>query len=163
MCVRPFALPMTLQRQGSREQEAGGQRMAHVNQRRHSLIPPAFDSPTPRPLILQATALGGVLILAAWLRWQYILHVQPYPDEFVTLLAVKMILQKGLPLLPSGLFYDHGLLFSYAGGLASALFGFSREVVRATSLVFHQAASRPDQAAGCALDGRESAYTRCRA
>jgi 4-amino-4-deoxy-L-arabinose transferase-like glycosyltransferase len=114
--------------------------MAHLNQRRPSPIPSffdsRFDSRISRPLIFQAVALGVVLILAAWLRWYYILHVQPYPDEFVTLLAVKMILQKGLPLLPSGLFYDHGLLFSYAGGLASALFGFSREAVRATSLVF---------------------------
>ncbi len=110
--------------------------MAHLNQRKLPLISSSFDSPIPYSLILQAVALGVVLILAAWLRWYYILHVQPYPDEFVTLLAVKMILQKGLPLLPSGLFYDHGLLFSYAGGLASALFGFSREAVRATSLVF---------------------------
>jgi 4-amino-4-deoxy-L-arabinose transferase-like glycosyltransferase len=110
--------------------------MAHLNQRRHSLIPSSSDSPISYSLILQALALGVMLILAAWLRGYYILHVQPYPDEFVTLLAVKMILQKGLPLLPSGLFYDHGLLFSYAGGLASALFGFSRETVRATSLVF---------------------------
>ena len=132
----PFCFGYDFTEAGSPEAGSRGQRMAHLNQRAHSLIPPGFDSPISRPLILQAAALGGVLILAAWLRWQYILHVQPYPDEFVTLLAVKMILQKGLPLLPSGLFYDHGLLFSYAGGLASALFGFSREVVRATSLVF---------------------------
>jgi 4-amino-4-deoxy-L-arabinose transferase-like glycosyltransferase len=110
--------------------------MAHLNRRKQPLISSSFESPIPYPLILQAIALGVVLILAAWLRWYYILHVQPYPDEFVTLLAVKMILQKGLPSLPSGLFYDHGLLFSYAGGLTSALFGFSREAVRATSLVF---------------------------
>ncbi len=75
-------------------------------------------------------------MLAAWLRWQFIVRVQPYPDEFVTLLAVKMILEKGVPVLPSGLFYEHGLLFSYAGAAASVLLGFSREVVRATSLVF---------------------------
>jgi 4-amino-4-deoxy-L-arabinose transferase-like glycosyltransferase len=110
--------------------------MAHLNRRKQPLISSSFESPIPYPLILQAIALGVVLILAAWLRWYYVLHVQPYPDEFVTLLAVKMILQKGLPSLPSGLFYDHGLLFSYAGGLTSALFGFSREAVRATSLVF---------------------------
>jgi 4-amino-4-deoxy-L-arabinose transferase-like glycosyltransferase len=77
-----------------------------------------------------------LLALAAWLRWRYLVTVQPYPDEFVTLLAVKMILQKGAPLLPSGLFYEHGLLFSYAGAAASALLGFSRETVRMTSLLF---------------------------
>jgi len=79
-------------------------------------------------------ALVGLLALAAWLRWQYALRVQPYPDEFVTLLAVQMILQKGLPILPSGLFYEHGLLFSYAGAVASALAGFGRETVRAASV-----------------------------
>jgi hypothetical protein len=41
-----------------------------------------------------------------------------------------------VPVLPSGLFYEHGLLFSYAAATASALFGFSRETVRATSLLF---------------------------
>jgi hypothetical protein len=73
--------------------------------------------------------------VAAWWRWQYIVRVQPYPDEFVTLLAVKMILEHGLPVLPSGLFYEHGLLFSYAAAAAGALAGFSREPVRAVSLL----------------------------
>jgi len=76
-----------------------------------------------------------VLLLSAWLRWRYLVNVQPYPDEFVTLLAVKMILEKGLPVLPSGLFYEHGLLFSYAGAAAGVLLGFSREAVRGISLV----------------------------
>lgn len=89
-----------------------------------------------RSMIPACLILAGILALAAWLRWRYLAIVQPYPDEFVTLLAVKMILQKGLPVLPSGLFYEHGLLFSYAGAAASALFGFSREAVRAVSLIF---------------------------
>ena len=96
--------------------------------------PPGSTFSGRRPLFL--IAMAGVLCLAAWLRWSYITHVQSFPDEFVTLLAVQMTLQKGLPLLPSGLFYEHGLLFSYAGAAASGLFGFSREVVRATSLCF---------------------------
>ncbi len=87
-------------------------------------------------LILSLLILMGVLLLAAWLRWRYVVTVQPYPDEFVTLLAVKMILEKGVPVLPSGLFYEHGLLFSYAGAAASALLDYNREAVRATSLVF---------------------------
>jgi len=97
----------------------------------HFLIVSFSDSLVPSFLILTI-----LLLLAAWLRWRYIVDVQPYPDEFVTLLAVKMILDKGVPVLPSGLFYEHGLLFSYAGAAASALLGFSRETVRATSLVF---------------------------
>ncbi len=126
------------QRATSEEQEIVNQRIGdQENRRRHSLIPRLPDPQIPSfPDLLSLLFLAGVLLLAAWLRWRYIVTVQPYPDEFVTLLAVKMILQKGLPLLPSGLFYEHGLLFSYAGALASALFGFSREMVRAASLFF---------------------------
>lgn len=97
---------------------------------------PTTDERRSEPLTrLSVIALLVLLGVAAWLRWQYIVRVQPYPDEFVTLLAVKMILERGLPVLPSGLFYDHGLLFSYAGAAASALAGLSREAVRAVSLL----------------------------
>lgn len=85
---------------------------------------------------LSYLALAAILLAGAWLRWRYIAGVQPYPDEFATLLAVRSILDRGLPVLPSGLFYEHGLLFSYAGALAAWLFGYSRDVVRLVSLVF---------------------------
>ena len=116
--------------QGIGDQESGVRR-GHDGKRGRFLIPSFPGSLAPMFLILI-----GVLLLAAWLRWRYLVNVQPYPDEFVTLLAVKMILQKGVPVLPSGLFYEHGLLFSYAGAAASALLGYDREVVRATSLAF---------------------------
>jgi hypothetical protein len=64
-------------------------------------------------------ALIAALALGLWLRWRFIAGVNLYPDEFVTLLAIKMIREKGAPLLPSGLFYDHGLLFSYLGSLVA--------------------------------------------
>jgi hypothetical protein len=158
--IAPFTLPMTesgsegIRNQGigeSGNQGSGNQESARLvwadpedrdgirdTVRADSLIPDSLipDSLIPDSPIPSSLLLGGVLLLSAWLRWRYITHVQPNPDEFVTLLAVKMILQKGLPLLPSGLFYEHGLLFSYAGAVASALFGFSREAVRATSLLF---------------------------
>jgi 4-amino-4-deoxy-L-arabinose transferase-like glycosyltransferase len=57
-----------------------------------------------------------VLFLAAaafGLRLAYLLHSHPFFDEFTTVLAAQAILQRGLPLLPSGLFYEHGLLFTY--------------------------------------------------
>ena len=66
-------------------------------------------------------ALGALLLIGLWLRLRFIHTVRLYPDEFVTLLAIQMIGQKGLPIMPSGLFYDHGLLFSYLGWLASLL------------------------------------------
>ena len=65
--------------------------------------------------------LAAILILAVGLRWRFIQTVQLYPDEFVTLLAVRQITEIGRPILPSGLFYDHGLLFSYFGSLAAIL------------------------------------------
>jgi len=62
-----------------------------------------------------------VLGVAFGLRWRFIRTVNPYPDEFVTLLAMDMIRQKGVPVLPSGLFYEHGLLYSYLAAMASFL------------------------------------------
>ena len=61
------------------------------------------------------------LVLAFWFRWQFLQNINLYPDEFVTLLAMDMITQKGAPILPSGLFYEHGLLYSYLAGAASLL------------------------------------------
>jgi 4-amino-4-deoxy-L-arabinose transferase-like glycosyltransferase len=90
----------------------------------------------PRLYWLHGLLVLIILLAAAGLRWRYIFQVQLYPDEFVTLLAVKMIMEKGLPLLPSGLFYDHGLLFSYAGAAAAFIGGFSYISVRIASLVF---------------------------
>jgi hypothetical protein len=85
--------------------------------------------------IIVLLAFAALLILGLWLRLRFIHTVQLYPDEFVMLLAVQMIGQKGVPVMPSGLFYDHGLLYSYAGSLA-AWFGPARLAVRYASLVF---------------------------
>ncbi len=79
-------------------------------------------------------ALAAALGLGLWLRWQFVHTVQLYPDEFVTLLAVRMIGETGLPVMPSGLFYDHGLLFSYLGSLAG-LFGSAPWAARYASLL----------------------------
>lgn len=51
-------------------------------------------------------------------------------DEWVTMLAANMVAHKGLPILPSGLFYEHGLLFSYIDGLVFALSGFHELMAR---------------------------------
>jgi hypothetical protein len=72
--------------------------------------------------------------LAFWWRWQFVQRVNLYPDEFVTLLAMDMIGQKGVPVLPSGLFYEHGLLYSYLAGVV-ALWGEPALLGRLTSLV----------------------------
>lgn len=79
------------------------------------------------------SALAAILAIGIWLRWRFIHTVHLYPDEFVSLLAIDMIKQSGLPVMPSGLFYEHGLLFSYLGSLASYL-GSSHGTIRYVSL-----------------------------
>ncbi len=71
------------------------------------------------------------------LRLAYLLHSHPFIDEFTTVLAARAILQRGLPVLPSGLFYEHGLLFSYLDAPFVALTGeqVSFAVVRLPSLL----------------------------
>jgi len=56
------------------------------------------------------------------------------PDEEFTVYAVRGIAEHGLPLLPSGLLYDRGILYSYAGWIAHALTGSELPVYRALSL-----------------------------
>ncbi len=75
-----------------------------------------------------------ILLPAIWLRRQFIHTVQLYPDEFVTLLAIRMIGQTGVPVMPSGLFYEHGLLYSYLGSVA-AVFGPVQLAARYLSLL----------------------------
>lgn len=73
--------------------------------------------------LLAGLALAAVVGLGGWLRWRY-LHSGTFQiDEFISMLAIRMILDKGAPILPSGLFYDHGLVFSYIGALFAALGG----------------------------------------
>lgn len=56
-------------------------------------------------------------------------------DEEFTVFAVRGIQGHGLPLLPSGLLYDRGLAYSYAGWLASAVTGSELPAFRALSLL----------------------------
>lgn len=62
---------------------------------------------------MEAVWLVAILLIALVLRLAYAGYSHPFFDEYVTILAARMILQNGLPVLPSGLFYEHGLLFSY--------------------------------------------------
>jgi len=56
------------------------------------------------------------------------------PDEEFTLFAVRGIDAHGLPLLPSGLLYDRGLVYSYLSWLSAALAGVELPAFRALSL-----------------------------
>jgi len=74
--------------------------------------------------------LMPLLLLGFWLRLSYLLGSVYFYDEFISMLAAVMTAQKGVPILPSGLFYDHGLLFSYLSGGLVALLGFKEEIAR---------------------------------
>jgi len=58
-------------------------------------------------LLIAVTAAGF------WLRWLYVRDVSFFVDEYLTVRAAGRILAQGVPLLPSGNFYSHGLLVSY--------------------------------------------------
>jgi 4-amino-4-deoxy-L-arabinose transferase-like glycosyltransferase len=83
-----------------------------------------------------------ITVAAFALRLTYLLYSHPFIDEFTTVLAARAILQHGLPLLPSGLFYEHGFLFSYLDapfvGLAGEKISFA--LARLPSLLIGTAA-----------------------
>ncbi len=56
------------------------------------------------------------------LRLYYLTTTHPFFDEYTTVLAAWQIWQHGLPILPSGLFYEHGLLATYLIAPFTALF-----------------------------------------
>ena len=58
-------------------------------------------------LLLAVTALGFGFRLA------YVLDVPFFVDEYLQVRAAERIVAQGVPLLPSGNFYSHGLLLSY--------------------------------------------------
>lgn len=63
--------------------------------------------------------LGLGLLAAAWWAAADLFRAGYSPDEEFTLFAVRGIREHGLPLLPSGLLYDRGLLYSFASWAAS--------------------------------------------
>jgi 4-amino-4-deoxy-L-arabinose transferase-like glycosyltransferase len=65
------------------------------------------------PFSFAPIAILLVTLIAFGARLAYLLNSHPFIDEFTTVLAAKAILQRGLPILPSGLFYEHGMAFSY--------------------------------------------------
>ena len=79
--------------------------------------------------------LGMVVVAGMALRLAYLLRISPWTDEYYTSLAIQITAQKGIPLLPSGLFYTHGLPYSYLGALLGWLFGFRQTVLRVPSLI----------------------------
>ncbi len=80
----------------------------------------------PRWLVL----VCPLLLIGFWLRLSFLLGSVYHSDEFISMLAANMVAEHGLPILPSGLFYDHGLLFSFLSGALIAVADFREEVAR---------------------------------
>lgn len=85
-------------------------------------------------LLLAITGLG------LWFRWQYARDVSFFVDEYLQIRAADRILSQGVPLLPSGNFYSHGLLLSYLEALVLGLGGESAWLLRLPSLLLSTAA-----------------------
>lgn len=77
-----------------------------------------------------------LLVVAFWLRWQYIQQVGLHVDEFSSLWAVRRVLDHGIPLLPSGVIYTRGLFHTYLTALFMQIGGFSFTTGRLPSLLF---------------------------
>jgi len=58
-------------------------------------------------------SMGCVLLLGLALRVRFALSTGQVFDEFNTIFAGQVITERGVPLLPSGYWYIHGLTFSY--------------------------------------------------
>lgn len=87
-----------------------------------------------RDRVFFVAVLMMIVIGFVW-RLIYLKQISLHVDEFTTILAAQMILQKGIPQLPSGLFYDTGLLFSYVVAAFTGPIGFSEVVARFPSIV----------------------------
>jgi 4-amino-4-deoxy-L-arabinose transferase-like glycosyltransferase len=90
---------------------------------------------SPRFRSEEILLLGGVTLIGFYLGLIYLLTVSPHVDEYSTIWAAQQVIQRGLPLLPSGFFYSQGLLFTYLDALFIGLFGFSEPVARVPSLL----------------------------
>ena len=84
--------------------------------------------------MVAANGLGVLLMAAFGLRLAYLLHGHPFFDEFSSILAAQAILRHGVPVLPSGLFYEHGLFFSYLDAPFVALASWLSEPTNARAL-----------------------------
>lgn len=83
------------------------------------------------PWIVLAIIVGAGI----WARWRYMQTGVYHIDEFISMLAIQMILVKGQPVFPSGQFYDNGLIFSYLGAAVVHLAGGDLLAARWWSLV----------------------------
>ena len=101
-----------------------------------------MSSPTPSIRHSQITdwprrgLILAIIVLAFFLRLRSLTLFQFHIDEFFTLTAADLITKSGIPLYPTGLFYDPGLPFSYIDGALFWLLGFNEALGRWPAVIF---------------------------
>lgn len=76
-----------------------------------------------------------ILLAGLALRMSYLQRHVFDGDEYYTMLAISQTLQEGAPILPSGLFYEKGLSYTYLAAFLTAFVGFDELMVRWPSLL----------------------------
>jgi len=82
--------------------------------------------------------IGGLfllLVVAAWLRIDYLRSANLHVDEFTTLWAAQQVREQGAPIMPSGVLYTRGLLYTYLLAALEILFDAGRATAFALSMV----------------------------
>ncbi len=86
-------------------------------------------APRQQKILYRGLALLLVMV-SFWLKLAYLQTSIYHTDEFISMLVIQMVARRGLPILPSGLFYDYGLLYSFLSGGLVALVGFAEPIAR---------------------------------
>jgi 4-amino-4-deoxy-L-arabinose transferase-like glycosyltransferase len=95
-----------------------------------------LDKMRRRPNLFRFGLLAVNLWLAFGLRLLYARQISPFVDEYISMLAIRSIVEKGLPIMPSGLMYGpKALLHSYLGALFFWMIGPSEFAVRFLSVL----------------------------
>jgi len=94
-----------------------------------------FSRPSRTSIPLYAPViLSTLLFVGLGFRVVYLRNISLHVDEFISLLAIRGILEHGYPLLPSGTLYEQALLFSYLEAALLKVLGFDALVGRAFSV-----------------------------
>jgi 4-amino-4-deoxy-L-arabinose transferase-like glycosyltransferase len=92
-------------------------------------------------------------LLAFALRAANVARFVFHEDEFYSMLAVSQTLERGVPILPSGLFYDKGLAYTYLTAFLARSVGFGTALARWPSVLAGVLSIAAMFAAGRALYG----------
>jgi hypothetical protein len=98
--------------------------------------------------------LAAIVGIGAYLRLAHLGALGFRWDEDLSGLAVRAILEKGVPQLPSGMIYLRGGLFSHLMAASAAVFGFSEFALRLPAALFGIALIVAAYLFGAALFGR---------